>query len=567
MAGLMDELTAIKAVEDKITSNKVANFAYTDTAYQDPATYADGVSTYDPNAEQNIPVANASTLKVNATILTKGWRAQASAITRMLMNHFLGRISYNLNKVNDLFSLLLTKLMAYMGQPNGLATLNANGVIPDAQLPAKFVTRINNVTPDNNGDIDVIVGSNAVPITRGFLGAVFGRLLGRKWTKVYGDGNGSVTSSITYSHSGRIWVIVAQAKLLYSEDNGNTWVQVLQNATSFGSLYYINGLWLVSAVINSSNSRYWSEDGKVWNECVTESTPQGLGVLAEYNGFFVGGARDTLEWSNDGKTWYTGLVTTGAQGDSWFELLCVAGFWVAVGLQGAYWSNDGKTWEQGTGLSDYQVYKLIYANGIFVLGTVQHGTYWSSDGKAWTAGTGAGTNYTVDKIEYHNGLFVRTGSFRGDGYGICWSADGKAWTQCTGVSATAVTFGVLGYNNGIWYALVRNSGIWYSTDGKVWAQITSLSSYNGYSITCLNGLWLFTTVGNTPGEEKLFYSEDFITWKEAPTSIGTVTNWKSADGILLTTSNTPGDVYRSSIDDLIEDGVIDLGADIPLVTA
>ena len=129
MSTLIEELTAIKAVEDKLTANKVANFAYTDHAYNNPLTEADGVETYDVDNEQNIPVANASILKVNTTILTKGWRAQASAITRMLMNHFLGRTSYNLNKINDLFSLFLTKLMAYIGQPNGLATLDANGKV------------------------------------------------------------------------------------------------------------------------------------------------------------------------------------------------------------------------------------------------------------------------------------------------------------------------------------------------------------------------------------------------------------------------------------------------------
>ena len=135
MSTLMEELTAIKAVEDKLTSNKVANFAYTDHAYNNPLTEADGVETYDVDNEQNIPVANASILKVNTTILTKGWRAQASAITRMLMNHFLGRCSYNLNKVNDLFSLLLTKLMAFLGSANGIATLDTNGVLPLTQLP------------------------------------------------------------------------------------------------------------------------------------------------------------------------------------------------------------------------------------------------------------------------------------------------------------------------------------------------------------------------------------------------------------------------------------------------
>lgn len=148
MSTLMDELTAIKAVEDKLTANKVANFAYTDHAYNNPLTEADGVASYDPDAEQNIPNANASTLQVNSTILTKGWRAQASSITRMLMNHFLGRCSYNLNKINDLFSTLLTKLMAYMETPNGLATLNSEGKVVALN---NVVNTGDSATPTENG--------------------------------------------------------------------------------------------------------------------------------------------------------------------------------------------------------------------------------------------------------------------------------------------------------------------------------------------------------------------------------------------------------------------------------
>lgn len=146
MSTLMEELTAIKAVEDKLTANKVANFAYTDHAYNNPLTEADGVSTYDVSNEQNIPVANADVLKVNPTVLTKGWRAQASSITRMLMNHFLGRCSYNLNKLNDLFSLLLTKLITFIGSANGIASLDANARIPDSQLPSILSMSDNTIT-------------------------------------------------------------------------------------------------------------------------------------------------------------------------------------------------------------------------------------------------------------------------------------------------------------------------------------------------------------------------------------------------------------------------------------
>ena len=113
MGTLNEDLSAIKEVEDKIIANKVARFAYTDEAYT--TNDANGVAEYDVNKAQNIPTADASVLKVNETVLSKGYRAQASSVTRMLLNHFFGRMSYNLNKVNDNVSNLIATLIGHRG--------------------------------------------------------------------------------------------------------------------------------------------------------------------------------------------------------------------------------------------------------------------------------------------------------------------------------------------------------------------------------------------------------------------------------------------------------------------
>lgn len=133
MGTLNEDLSAIKAVEDTIIANKVAKFAYTDEAYNQND--ANGVTEYNVNNAQNIPTADPSVLKVNDTVLSKGYRSQASSITRMLMNHFLGRLSYNVNKVNDGFSNLVATLIKHRGTANGFATLDENGRIPFSQLP------------------------------------------------------------------------------------------------------------------------------------------------------------------------------------------------------------------------------------------------------------------------------------------------------------------------------------------------------------------------------------------------------------------------------------------------
>ena len=133
MGTLNEDLSAIKEVEDKIVTNKVARFAYTDEAYT--TNDANGVAEYNVNNDQNIPTADASVLKVNETVLSKGYRAQASSVTRMLLNHFFGRMSYNLNKVNDIVSNLIATLIGHRGTANGFATLDENGRVPYSQLP------------------------------------------------------------------------------------------------------------------------------------------------------------------------------------------------------------------------------------------------------------------------------------------------------------------------------------------------------------------------------------------------------------------------------------------------
>ena len=148
MSTLNEDLSAIKEVEDKIVANKVARFAYTDEAYT--TNDANGVAEYDVSREQNIPTADASVLKVNETVLSKGYRAQASSVTRMLLNHFFGRMSYNLNKVNDIVSNLIATLIGHRGTANGFATLDENGRIPYSQLPESAMEYKGNWNAETN---------------------------------------------------------------------------------------------------------------------------------------------------------------------------------------------------------------------------------------------------------------------------------------------------------------------------------------------------------------------------------------------------------------------------------
>lgn len=97
------------ASECKLTlaSGRVANFAYTDTAYA--CDNVAGTANYNFSQDQNIPLGNAGVLNTTSDILAKGVRSQASSLTRMMLNHFYGRTSYNVNKLADhLLSLFRT---------------------------------------------------------------------------------------------------------------------------------------------------------------------------------------------------------------------------------------------------------------------------------------------------------------------------------------------------------------------------------------------------------------------------------------------------------------------------
>ena len=135
--GLKEDISTIKGLSDGLVANKVSRFGYTQQAYTDNEVA--GTVVYNPSNGNNIPVDTPSVIKVNSTVVDRGYRSHASSLTRMFLNHLYGRTSYNLNKINDLFNSLLSNLYSFMGNANGLATLDANGRIPYSQLPESAV--------------------------------------------------------------------------------------------------------------------------------------------------------------------------------------------------------------------------------------------------------------------------------------------------------------------------------------------------------------------------------------------------------------------------------------------
>ena len=128
-------LSSIQEKIKRISQNKLAPFSYEATAYDNDI--AEGTDTYDFSNPQNIPVATADILQVNPTVLAKGFRSQVSSLPRMLLNHFFGRTSYNLNKLSDLLTSFSKELVDSIGEAEGLATLDSNKKLVKTQFPYK----------------------------------------------------------------------------------------------------------------------------------------------------------------------------------------------------------------------------------------------------------------------------------------------------------------------------------------------------------------------------------------------------------------------------------------------
>lgn len=109
------DLQLLQNVMNGLNSNPVARLSYTQTAFD--SDQADGVDIFDRNADQNIPRAGKT--DYNQSILDKGVRSQGSSIPRMGWNHYVGRLSYNVNK-------LVQKLFQFFGMYRATLAHNAN---------------------------------------------------------------------------------------------------------------------------------------------------------------------------------------------------------------------------------------------------------------------------------------------------------------------------------------------------------------------------------------------------------------------------------------------------------
>lgn len=409
---LNSDLTAIKNIQDGVKNNKVTRFAYTQTAYTNND--VNGHDDYVATRDNNIPLSDLSVIEVNQTVVDKGFRARASALNRMFLNHLFGRVSYNLNKINDLFNELLVKLMANLGVADGLATLDSTGRIPYSQLPEDAM--------EYQGDWNASTNTPTLVDGTGTKGDTYN-------VSVAGDqtfGGVSVHFNVgdRVIYNGSIWqrfesgAVQSVCEILPDPVTANVDLSKQEDITKIFNHSFLRKLLLFTIGKAWWRANVDTSNGMAYNVCYHD----GLWLLLK-----GGSGRDIYYTTKElGYVWQlaTGTIKGGSTpmfigyaGNKFFASYYNANGSPANGLN---YSNDGMTWQPvDTNIS--RVINILYKNGVYVgIATATNGLIYSTDGVNWTKVY----NYTFLSLSLVNGLFVAFGNI-----GVYTSEDGINWSN------------------------------------------------------------------------------------------------------------------------------------------
>ena len=525
---IRDSILTLKNKEGTLTGNKVCNFAYDDTAFNDDTTAgANGVSVYNYANHNNIPVKDASILKVNDTIITKGFRSQVSTLPRMLLNHIFGRVSYNLNKTVDTLYSLLSDLYSAVGQPNGLATLDNTGRIPYSQLPLSAV--------EYKGAWNASTNTPALASGTGTFGDEY--IVSVEGTQNIGEGSVTYNVGDRVIYNGSIWQRIPSSSVR-TVNNKNP--DVNGNVT-------INASDIVTPDVYGLDR---SNVGKSWET-------KGASVMSNIgrNGILYGtgkfiataGGREIYD-SVDGENWvekaylrnYTYSLFERSKGAGLYYangmwLLSIGQNYSAGGLNygdNVFWSTDGTTWRPCTGLpKKVSVKVILFADGVWLIGcdndytseVEDRGLFYSTDGKSWSLVNWYNKVYSI----YHgNGLWLIACGEISTSCGLRYATDPTSlftppsdaenlkdyeWNLVYGVESR---WGSTTFIAGKFFACAVNHGLWYSDSGMGdWTQAYALRD-------CTIKAMLFADNKIVVCTEYygLFWSYDGVSWNRTSTT-------------------------------------------------
>lgn len=321
------------------------------------------------------------------------------------------------------------------GVPNGVATLGADGKVPEAQLPDMGGIMLSGVG-----------GVSVMPASANWRGVVYGA-----GKYVMAGTTSEDVQCFAYSSDGINWAEITPSPFTVPVR------AMANNGSIFVALSYVTA-------VGGSNIAYYSTDGLEWTQTTLPSA--GLWYDVAYgNGKFIAinKSNNTVAYSTDGILWTQG--TTLQPGD-WRNLAFGNGRFVvfSVNNDASAYSDDGQTWTPSTIPSGPNWTNIEYGAGKFVLisNDPTNSTAYSTDGISWTANPNSipDVNCNWTNLEYGNEIFVATAS-NGDGDGltpspyIMYSMDGVNWTaiklpvslRCNWITYGADKFVVSAYGN------------------------------------------------------------------------------------------------------------------------
>lgn len=504
--GLQSDLTAIKSIQDGVKNNKVTRFAYTQQAYTEND--ADGHTDYVYSRENNIPTDSISVMEVNQTVVDKGFRARASSLTRMLLNHLFGRISYNLNKINDLFNDLLVKIMANMGVANGLATLDATGRIPYSMLPEDAM--------EYQGEWNASTNTPTLVDGTGTKGDTYNVSVGG--TQTFGGESITFFAGDRIVYNGTVWqrlssgTVQSVCEVLPDLATSNVDLSKQTDLTKIFNSDFLNKLfgWLI---------------GKAWAR-TSGSVLRAINCLVHANNLYVAGTNAGIWWSEDGLTWSQAEGFNEMLYENSSDIVYANNLWAGRIWNGnclAY-SSDGKHWSKVNMQCD-----TLFANTGMWHCVIGGTTYWSTNFTTWTACTGGSITNNAVMVKYVNGLWFLGKSYSSD-YQFSWSADGKTW-RSAGLNSNAFNHEIYDvvYTGTRYLACGgRQDGkaIYYSSDGKNWLTVEGgIGLYIGKKLFKLNNLWLCIGEAYNGQAFSLCWSENETVWQNATLTGGVSRNY------------------------------------------
>lgn len=537
---LISDINSIKSLQQGLVNNKVTRFAYTQQAYDNND--VNGHDDYVASRANNIPTSDIAVMKVNQTVVDKGFRARASSITRMLMNHFFGRTSYNLNKAVDLFYSVLTSFATYLGQPNGLATLDATGRIPHSQLPEDAIEYLGawNATTNTphladgtgtTGDTYVVEVAGTQNLGSGDITFfVNDRVIynGSVWQR-FGSGDVKTVAEIAPDTTGNV-DLTQQTNL--NKIFNNSFLSVLlspftgiywkQSSLQYLRFYKANNL-LIAEALNSQDlmRMFWSEDGKNFTEIASLVHAYQAIYYDEDTGIWSAVTSGYSAWSMDGKTW-TETANSILNNTSYATIVKANGIWVASAYNSLsssaqlLWSEDGKSWNTGTYPTGHQLSGALLFSVVlgYWIALTESYDFISSDGKTWSRGTISNSGRGICEA---NNIIIENKKYN----------EGNGWLDCTSNDSKFTSYDLYDIKcaNGLWvasgvrlvsgYTTTAYEGIWYSHNGVNWILAYEIQvPYQGGLATsgiAYDSIWLVSIGGS------LLYSYDGENWNTCST--------------------------------------------------